>query len=173
MTGSNDTVSSEGRGAAATPADTDLSLRLWLQLMKCAKSLEVVVATRLRREFDQSLARFDVLSQLYRMPDRCGTVGGIASDVMAASGNITALIDRMAEEGLVIRQPNPADRRSNRVHMTAAGEALFRRMASAHSRWIDAALLDFPEAEKQQLITMLRDVRNRVERSEHVPTVRA
>jgi len=139
------------------------SLRLWLQLMKCAKAFEADVATRFRRDFDQSLARFDVLSQLYRMPNRCGTVGQIAASVMAASGNITALIDRMADEGLVSRRPSPTDRRSSEVLMTSAGIALFEQMAQAHAQWIDQMLGEFPEADKTQLSVLLRDVRHLLE----------
>ena len=52
-----------------------LSLGLWLQLMKCTKTLEAGVGGRLRREHNQSLARFDVLSQLYRLGNDWVAVG--------------------------------------------------------------------------------------------------
>ena len=166
-----DTLPPDAGTASGPPSESGAaaSLGLWLQLMKCAKAFEAAVGTRFRREFDQSLARFDVLSQLYRMPGHCGTVGQIAANVMAASGNITALIDRMADEGLVARRPSPSDRRSSEVLMTDAGLDLFGRMTDAHGHWIETLLAGFPEAESARLADLLRDVRRRVERRDTPP----
>ena len=136
-----------------------LSLSLWLQLMKCTKTLEAGVGSRLRREHNQSLARFDVLSQLYRLGDDWVAVGAVAASVMASSGNITALLDRMAAEDLVERRASPADRRSHQVKMTAKGRRLFHEMADDHARWIDDALDGFDQANKRALISLLVDVR--------------
>lgn len=143
--------------------EANLSLRLWLQLLKTAKTFEADVGSRFRRTFDQSLARFDVLSQLYRMPRHTGTVGQIADSVMAASGNITALIDRMEQEGLVARRASPTDRRSSDVSMTPAGVKLFRRMLKAHNRWMAEALGAVPDADKKTLVGLLRQVRRAME----------
>lgn len=136
-----------------------LSLSLWLQLMKCTKTLEAGVGSRLRREHNQSLARFDVLSQLYRLGDDWVAVGAVAASVMASSGNITALLDRMAAEDLVDRRASPDDRRSHQVKMTAKGRRLFDEMADDHARWIDDALDGFDQASKRALISLLVDVR--------------
>jgi len=142
-----------------------LPLRLWLQLMKCAKGIEADVSGRFRRSFDQSLARFDVLSQLYRLSDHRGSIGEIADTVMAASGNITALIDRMVDEGLVERRANPNDRRSSQVTMTPRGQALFRDMTAAHADWMRDALADLSEDEMVALVDLLRKTRQSVDRS--------
>jgi DNA-binding MarR family transcriptional regulator len=107
-----------------------------------------------------------VLSQLYRFEDRWLAVGELAGLLMASGGNITALLDRMAAEDLVERRASPSDRRSFQVRMTAAGRALFLAMNRDHARWIDAALGDLPEAEKERLIDLLVRVRHAVEREE-------
>ena len=52
-----------------------LSLSLWLQLMKCTKEIEAGVGGRLRKVHRQSLARFDVLSQLASLWWRLGGSG--------------------------------------------------------------------------------------------------
>ena len=118
----SDARNTNARGEPPAAPDS-LSLSLWLQLMKSSKAVEAAVSARFRAEFEQSLARFDVLSQLYRMDGRRGTVGQIAGQVMAAGGNITALIHRMAEDGLVVRSTSPVDRRSSDVTMSPAGLA--------------------------------------------------
>jgi DNA-binding MarR family transcriptional regulator len=139
------------------------SLRLWLQLMKCTKAIEADVAKRLRRTHGQSLARFDVLSQLVRCDEEWVAVGTLAEMVMASSGNITALLDRMEADGLVERRASPTDRRSYQIRMTAAGRRLFDRMNRDHARWVAEALDGIAPRDKDRLITLLVRVRRAFE----------
>ena len=155
------------READAGTDDKDrLSLRVWLHLMKSANAVETLVAGRLRRAYSQSFSRFDVLSQLYRFEGGWLAVGELAGLLMASGGNITALLDRMAAENLIERRASPSDRRSFQVRVTAEGRALFLAMNRDHARWIDAALGDLADSEKERLIDLLVRVRHAVERAE-------
>lgn len=140
-----------------------LSLSLWLQLMKCTKEIEAGVGGRLRRVHNQSLARFDVLSQLHRFGGDWVTVGEIAGRVMASSGNITALVDRMAADNLIVRRASPDDRRSHQLRMTDKGAALFAAMTDDHAGWVDAALNGIADRDKERLIALLVEVRRAFE----------
>lgn len=140
-----------------------LSLSLWLQLMKCTKEIEAGVGGRLRKTHNQSLARFDVLSQLHRFGDDWAAVGEISGRVMASSGNITALVDRMVAEDLIVRRASPDDRRSHQLRMTDTGAKLFGEMTADHARWVDDALDGIDDADKERLIAMLIDVRRAFE----------
>lgn len=114
-----------------------LAVRTWLELMRCAKTLETRLGSNLRSQFGQSFSRFDVLAQLYRAPKRMLPVTGLAEALLASSSrNITGLIDRMEADGLVKRSPHPEDRRSFVVRLTPAGRRLFERMAAEHGRWV-------------------------------------
>ncbi len=113
------------------------SVRLWLELLRCAKTQETRLSARLRKNFGQSLTRFDTLSQLYRAPDTTLPVTELASRLLAStSRNITGLIDRMEDDGLVTRRPNPNDRRSFIVSLTAKGREIFEEMAIEHGHWV-------------------------------------
>jgi DNA-binding MarR family transcriptional regulator len=113
------------------------SVRLWLELLRCAKTLEASIGSNLRKDFGQSMTRFDALSQLYRADDKTLPVTVLASQLLAAtSKNITGLIDRMEADGLVSRRPHPSDRRSFVVSMSKKGETLFEAMAMEHGHWI-------------------------------------
>lgn len=147
----------------AAGRDAARSLRLWLQLMKASKAIEGVVAGNLRRSHGQSLARFDVLSQLYRSDPDWLAIGELAGRMMATSGNITGLLDRMAAEDLIERRASPTDRRSHQVRMTDAGRELFHGMVGDHAAWVDAALADVSAAEKDQLTELLIRVRRAFE----------
>ncbi len=142
-----------------------LSLRAWLQLMKCAKTIEGAVGARMRRKYGQSLGRYDVLSQLYRFERDWLPIGHLAGHLMAASGNITALIDRMESEGLVERRPSPSDRRSSQVRLSANGRALFLTMTEDHAAWVDQTLEGVPDDDKQALIGLLSATRKAFEQA--------
>jgi DNA-binding MarR family transcriptional regulator len=153
-------------GEAEPAAEGRQSLRVWLQLMKCAHAVETLVSGRLRRSYNQSFSRFDVLSQLYRFESGWLAVGELAGLLMASGGNITALLDRMAAESLIERRASPSDRRSFQVRMTAEGKRLFLSMNRDHARWVDEVLGDLPEGEKARLLDLLVRVRHAAERAE-------
>jgi DNA-binding MarR family transcriptional regulator len=146
-------------------ADEQQSLRLWLHLIKCSKAVESMVGGQLRRAHGQSLTRFDVLSQLDRFDDKRATVGDLARHMLVSSGNITALLDRMEDEGLVERRASPNDRRSQQVVMTRKGGKLFEAMVRDHARWVNKALSDISGRDKERLIDLLVAVRHAVETS--------
>lgn len=148
------------------PKDERLSLRLWLQLMKASKAIEGDIGAHFRRAHGQSLARFDVLSQLYRFDGGWVAIGALSERMMATGGNITALIDRMAAEGLVERRPSPTDRRSHQVRITGDGLTLFHAMTDDHAHWVDHALADVDAGEKRALIDLLIRVRRAFEKQQ-------
>lgn len=140
-----------------------LSLRLWLQLMKCTKTIEAEVASQFRRSHHQSLTRFDLLSQLYRIGDDWVAIGELASKLMASGGNITGLLDRMVADDLIERRANPRDRRSFQVRTTKKGRDTFKEMTNNHAQWIEDALNEFSQKDKEQLIKLLVRVRRAFE----------
>ena len=116
-------------------------LRLWLRLLKVVRGMEHQVRDNLRRDFETTLPRFDVLSALSRHPK--GLKMSQLSDVLRVSnGNVTGIADRLGDEGLVERVPVPGDRRAMLLRITATGEAEFARQAKAHEGWINDMLQD-------------------------------
>ena len=116
-------------------------LRLWLRLLKVVRGIEHQVRDNLRRDFDTTLPRFDVLSALSRHPD--GLKMSQLSDVLRVSnGNVTGIADRLGDEGLVERVPVTGDRRAMILRITSAGQSEFARQALAHESWINEMLQD-------------------------------
>ena len=129
-------------------------LRLWLRLLKVVRGIEHRLRDNLRRDFDTTLPRFDVLSALSRHPD--GLKMSQLSDVLRVSnGNVTGIADRLGEEGLVERVPVPGDRRAMILRITAKGLGQFARQAQAHEDWIDDMLGDVPAAEARAMAARL------------------
>jgi len=59
---------------------------------------------RLRREFNTTLPRFDLMAQLERNPDGL-KMGELSQRLMVTGGNITGVTDQLVRERLVKRQP--------------------------------------------------------------------
>lgn len=140
------------------------ALRAWIRLTKVAKRIEGHVNRRFAEAHGTSLSRFDVLANLDRCEGRAAGATELSRMLLASQGNITRLLDRMEQDRLVRRRPSPADGRVSQVQMTAAGAALFARLARDHEAWTESAFRDLDDAELKQLTELLRRVQPSAQR---------
>src|SRR5690606_3017733 len=89
-------------------------LRVWLRLLTCANLIESEIRSRLREHFDTTLPRFDLMAQLERSEDGI-LLGELSRRMMVSNGNITGLVDRLVQSGLIERRVLETDRRAARV----------------------------------------------------------
>ena len=139
---------------AERPDDHKTELRLWLRLLTCTTLIENDVRRRLRESFDVTLPRFDLLAQLDRTPNGM-TLGELSQRMMVSNGNITGLVERLVEQGLIRRKPSPTDRRVQVVSLTAEGRRSFRAMARANGDWIAEIFTDLSAADIEALMKLL------------------
>lgn len=139
---------------SALASDTKLELKVWLRLLTCTTLIEREVRQNLREQFDTTIARFDLLSQLDRAPKGL-TMGELSSRLMVTNGNVTGLTEALVREGLVSRAPEPDDRRSLRIRLTAAGKQSFDAMTPVHEGWIDRLMAGLTRAEMAHLLELL------------------
>jgi DNA-binding MarR family transcriptional regulator len=139
---------------AERPHDHKDELRLWLRLFTCKEVIENEVRRRLRDTFDVTLPRFDLMAQLYRAP-KAMTLGELSQRMMVSNGNVTGLVDRLVEQGLISRRPSPKDRRAQFVSLTAEGRRFFGAMARANGDWIADMLADLSSEEINTLMRLL------------------
>lgn len=118
----------------ATAAD-HAALRLWLRLLTCTNLIEGQIRSHLRNDFDITLPRFDLMAQLERHPEGL-KMGELSKRMMVTGGNVTGITDQLVDEGLVVRDDNPKDRRAYIVKLTPAGRKVFKQMAEAHEKWV-------------------------------------
>ena len=139
---------------AERPHDHKTELRLWLRLLTCTTLIENEVRRRLRENFDITLPRFDLLAQLDRAPDGM-TLGELSQRMMVSNGNITGLVDRLVEQGLIRRRPLPHDRRVQIVNLTAEGQREFRAMARVNADWVGEIFEGLTQKEIEALMPLL------------------
>jgi len=133
-------------------------LRLWLNMLKATRHVELEVRERLRLDFDTTLPRFDVLAVLSRHPEGL-RLSDLSKELMVSNGNVTVVVDRLADDGLVERLPVPGDRRAWQVCLTEAGTATIADMAEAHRGWIDRLFAGLDDAQIAAAIDTLSALR--------------
>ena len=137
------------------------SLKLWLRLLACSTQIETLIRRRLRQRFGISLPRFDYLAQLHRHPDGL-RMNALSRYLMVSGGNVTGLTDELEKDGLVVREPDPQDRRSARVKLTPAGRRGFERMAREHEAWVVDLFGGLAGADKAALYDSLGQLRHQL-----------
>jgi DNA-binding MarR family transcriptional regulator len=110
-------------------------LRLWLRLLSVSKLISNEIRRRLRLEFGATLPQFDLLAQLYRENDGL-KLGELSKRTMVTNGNITGLVERLEEDGFLLRERPREDRRVTVARLTPKGRNTFARMAEAHESWL-------------------------------------
>jgi len=145
-------------------AEDKLELRVWLRLLTCSTLIEQHVRKGLREDFKTTLPRFDVLAQLERAPDGM-TMGQLSSHLMVSNGNITGLIDRLAQEELVTRSPAPGDRRTQMVRLTEAGKTAFDEMLPVHEGWVVDLMAGAAREDLAELLELLARLKGSLETS--------
>jgi DNA-binding MarR family transcriptional regulator len=149
------------RKVAERPQDHVMELRLWLRLLATANLIEVEIRQRLRERIATTLPRFDLLAQLERVEDGL-LLGELSRRMMVSNGNVTGLVERLVEAGLIERNVSEADRRAVRVRLTAKGRHVFGEMAAAHAEWIAELFAGLSEGEQEALWSRLGSLKGSV-----------
>ena len=142
-------------------------LRLWLRLLKATRYVEDELRRRLRNDVSSTLPRFDVMSALSRSPQGL-RMNEISKMLRVSNGNVTGIVDKLAQEGLVLRITPPADRRALLVRLTTKGHEEFVRNAAAHEAWIDEIFARLNEDDVDGMILRLDHLTDKLEEREDV-----
>lgn len=131
------------------PSDT--AVTAWARLLRAQQALLERVEADLKAEGLPPLSWYDVLLELNRVEGGRLRQFEIGEKVLLSKYNLSRLLDRLEEEGLVKRQPCKEDGRGAMVAITAAGRELKKKMWPVYERAIEqhfARHLSEPEADK-------------------------
>ncbi len=100
---------------------------------------------------------FDVLATLRRFGQPYQlTPTQLFNSLMLSSGAMTNRLDRLEEDGLIERRPNPEDRRGILVTLTEKGLELIDRAYPAHITNEHNLLTSLTQTERNELTDLLR-----------------
>ena len=132
-------------------------LRVWFRFIRLQHRLTAAIGAELK-EIGLSIPQFDLLSTL---TEREGsTQQELAERLYVTKGNVSGLVDRLVEAGLVERRPIPGDRRSHALHLTSRGRELAERGIAAQRAFVARTLGRLPPgdvAELDRIVLAWRD----------------
>lgn len=107
-----------------------------------------------------SLAQLKVLLLI----DRGGSIR--ATDITESLGQaprtVTEAIDALEREGLVVREPDPKDRRAKKIRLTEEGRAKIEAVAPYRDRFAREFFIDLSEHERAELLRVLQGLNMRL-----------
>jgi DNA-binding MarR family transcriptional regulator len=116
----------------------------------------------LRRRFARDLARqgltfpqFMALCSLEHADGKASRMGDLAAATHQSAASMTGIVDRLLEQGLVERRPDPADRRSVLVALTDEGAHLLERVRADRIRVMEHLLRCLSPGEQALLYDIL------------------
>lgn len=122
----------------------------WLRLARIFQKIDRA-SLLLLRSWDLNVAQFDVLAQV-------GSTQGItqqelADRLLVTKGNISQLLDRMEQHGLLARNQVG---RANILSLTEAGQKLYAQTVPTQEAMIARQFSSLSTQEIEQLLTLLR-----------------
>ncbi len=143
-------------------------LRLWLRILKVSRLVAGELRDKLRDDHETTLPRFDVMAALYRA-DKGLKMSELSSVLMVSNGNVTGIVDRLAEEGRLVRMPVEGDRRATIVRLTQKGREHFADLAERHERWVNELLSSLDAVETAQATNLLDALARSLDQPEDKP----
>ncbi|KZL05037.1 HTH-type transcriptional regulator MhqR [Pseudovibrio axinellae] len=134
-------------------------VRLWLHMLKAVRTVESALRERLRKHFEMTLPRFDVMATLYAVPEGL-RMTELSEQLVVSSGNVTGIVEKLVEDGLVERQSMENDRRAHLVKTTDKGRKLMEEATTAHRAWVDELLNEVSEPDVARAISIMLDIRH-------------
>jgi MarR family 2-MHQ and catechol resistance regulon transcriptional repressor len=130
-------------------------------LFESAAGMRRVFERRFEAERAISNQSFDVLIRLARTPGSELRMSELAAQTSLTPSGLTRSVDRLTEQGLVVRRVCPEDRRGAFAVLTPAGQELMDRAIPDHIAHIDQLLTNlFSPEEEATLAALLRKLRD-------------
>ena len=101
-----------------------------------------------------TMTQFDVIATLgNQLPMSCKQLG---EKTLVTKGTLTGVLERLEAKGLISRQANSEDARSQLIGLTSAGQTLFKKVFPEHLDFLNEAFKKLSPNELQQLEQSLK-----------------
>ena len=109
-------------------AEIDTVMLAWVRIIRAQTRVVANVEAALKAKAYPPLAWYDVLLELSRGGGRKLRPVELEKELLVAQYNLSRLIDRMADAGLVLREPCDGDGRGQMIALTPKGKAMQKEM---------------------------------------------
>lgn len=148
----------------AGDSERNPATRMWHAVLALHGHVFARLNRVLNREFGITLAKFDVLAQLYRHPDGL-TQSELSRHLKVTDGNTTGLVRRLTADGLIDREVSALDRRAFIVRLTQRGKTVYLTARDRHDELLSELLgfvgTDGLETMRERLLEIARGLTGR------------
>ena len=124
-----------------------------IQLLRTAEELWNASRVFFAR-WELSPSQFNLLNVLIDFPDGC-TQSDLSRELIMHRSNVTGLVDRLEQRGLVARRESSEDRRAWHVVLTSAGRKLLAEIYPLYYAAAEEVWGQLPAARAQKLVNEL------------------
>ena len=108
---------------------------------------------RYTRESGLSMSQIGALYHLRRHGS--SGVSDLGEHLGVTSAAASQMLERLVQQGLILRTEDPHDRRSKQIMLTEKGRETIREGINARQGWLDELATDLSAGEKEQIIAAL------------------
>lgn len=149
-----DGESARGEGAPRSwGPEEDTALRLWVALARSYLTFSRVVGSRVV-EYGLTIPQFGVLEALHHLGPL--SLGELADKLLVTGGNVTYVMDRLEDHGLVYRERSQEDRRVITAHLTPEGREMIAGVFPGHAGFIRDLVSHLSTEEQADLRRLLK-----------------
>ena len=134
-------------------ADQERALRLWIALARCYSTFSRAISAKVH-DYGLTTPQFGILEALYHLGPL--SLGDLAGKLLVTGGNVTYVMDRLEEHGLVYRERSPDDRRIIQAKLTQKGHDLMAEVFPGHGAFVEGLCATLDENEQESLRGLLK-----------------
>jgi len=131
------------------------ALRMWISLARCYSTYAKAVAAKIQ-EYGLTTPQFGTLEALYHLGPL--SLGELAEKLLVTGGNVTYVMDRLEDQGLVYRFRRPDDRRVVLAKLTPEGHALVADAFPEHAEHIEHLSRHLSREQQETLRELLKQL---------------
>jgi MarR family 2-MHQ and catechol resistance regulon transcriptional repressor len=144
---------SDEPAARAWSEGEERALRLWIALARCYSTFSRAVACKVQ-EYGLTTPQFGILEALHHLGPL--SLGELAEKLLVTGGNVTYVMDRLEDQGLVYRERSPQDRRIIQAKLTPQGKELITKVFPGHARYVERLASHLGDEELEEMRSLLK-----------------
>jgi MarR family 2-MHQ and catechol resistance regulon transcriptional repressor len=133
--------------------EQETALRLWVTLARCHATYAKAIAGKVQ-DYGLTTPQFGTLEALYHLGPL--SLGELADKLLVTGGNVTYVMDRLEDQGLVYRYRRPDDRRVIQARLTKEGRDLVAEVFPGHASYAEHLSRHLTEEEQKVLGGLLK-----------------
>lgn len=131
----------------------EAALRLWITLARCYATYSKALAAKVQ-DYGLTTPQFGTLEALYHLGPL--SLGELAEKLLVTGGNVTYVMDRLEDQGLVYRYRRPDDRRVILARLTPEGRELVSEVFPSHASYVEHLSRHLTPAQQHMAATLLK-----------------